>query len=86
MGSYNNDQIQFIRAARKILGPDYLETVKEAKRVKDEMLKGNDNPSARDSGLAIAAANRVISAAAKAKGVYSIPLYIKKITESGRKL
>ena len=82
MKSYEQDQKQFIRALKEILGDGYWLAVVEARKAKEEVLKGINDPSARDLNAATAAGNRVMARAAKLAGVQSVPQYIKDQKEA----
>jgi hypothetical protein len=82
MKSYEQDQKQFIRALKEILGDGYWLAVVEARKAKEEVLKGINEPSPRDLNAATAAGNRVMARAAKLAGVLSVPQYIKDQKEA----
>lgn len=84
MKSYEQDQKEFIRALKQILGSDYQNALVEAKNAKTAALAGIKEPTAKQLGFAIAEANRAMTRAAKSHGVESVPQYIKDQKEQAK--
>jgi len=84
MKSYEQDQKQFIRALKEILGDSYWSVVNDARKAKAAMLDGVRNPTPRQINLATAAGNRVMAKAAKQVGVPSVTQYIKDQKEAAK--
>ena len=82
--SYEQDQKEFIRALKEILGSDYQNALVAAKAAKAAALKGIKNPTPKQLGFATAEANRAMARAAKACGVDSVPQYIKDQKEAAK--
>lgn len=82
--SYEQDQKEFIRALKEILGSDYQPALVDAKAAKAEALKGIATPTPKQIGFATAEANRAMARAAKAHGVDSVPQYIKDQKEAAK--
>ena len=84
MKSYDQDQKEFIRALKQILGSDYQSALTDAKAAKAAALEGIANPTPKQIGFATAEANRAMARAAKAHGVDSVPQYIKDQKEAAK--
>ncbi|MBH0034596.1 hypothetical protein I6F43_07865 [Pseudoalteromonas sp. NZS71_1] len=84
MKSYEQDQKQFIRALKEILGVHYQAALADAKQAKFAALDGIKKPTPKQLGFATAEANRAMARAAKACGVDSVPQHIKDKKEQGR--
>eukprot|EP00487_Bulimina_marginata_P012555 TRINITY_DN8919_c0_g1_i1.p1 TRINITY_DN8919_c0_g1~~TRINITY_DN8919_c0_g1_i1.p1 ORF type:complete len:114 (+),score=21.76 TRINITY_DN8919_c0_g1_i1:278-619(+) len=84
MKSYEQDQKEFIRALKQILGSDYQNALVEAKNAKAAALAGIKEPTAKQLGFATAEANRAMTRAAKSHGVESVPQYIKDQKEQAK--
>ncbi|WP_417623065.1 hypothetical protein [Parasphingorhabdus sp.] len=84
MKSYEQDQKQFIRALKEILGDSYWSVVNDARKAKAAMLDGVRNPTPRQINLATAAGNRVMAEAAKQVGVPSVAQYVKDQKEAAK--
>ncbi|WP_417669428.1 hypothetical protein [Pseudoalteromonas tetraodonis] len=84
MKSYEQDQKEFIRALKQILGSDYQAALVDAKAAKAAALEGISNPTPKQIGFATAEANRAMAKAAKAHGVDSVPQYIKDQKEAAK--
>ncbi len=84
MKSYEQDQKEFIRALKQILGSNYQNALVDAKAAKAAALVGIKEPTAKQLGFAIAEANRAMTRAAKSHGVESVPQYIKDQKEQAK--
>lgn len=84
MKSYEQDQKEFIRALKEILGVHYQSALADAKQAKLAALQGIKSPTPKQLGFATAEANRAMARAAKACGVDSVPQYIKDKKEQGK--
>lgn len=84
MKSYEQDQKEFIRALKQILGSDYQNALVDAKAAKSSALKGITTPTPKQIGFATAEANRAMARHAKAHGVDSVPQYIKDQKEQAK--
>ena len=84
MKSYEQDQKEFIRALKEILGSDYQNALTDAKQAKAAALDGIKNPTPKQIGFATAEANRAMARHAKAQGVDSVPQYIKDQKEQAK--
>ena len=84
MKSYEQDQKEFIRALKQILGSDYQNALTDAKQAKAAALDGIKNPTPKQIGFATAEANRAMARHAKAQGVDSVPQYIKDQKEAAK--
>lgn len=84
MKSYEQDQKEFIRALKEILGVHYQAALADAKQAKFAALDGIKKPTPKQLGFATAEANRAMARAAKACGVDSVPQHIKDKKEQGR--
>lgn len=84
MKSYEQDQKEFIRALKQILGSDYQNALIDAKAAKAAALEGISNPTPKQIGFATAEANRAMARHAKARGVDSVPQYIKDQKEAAK--
>ncbi|MAD75650.1 MAG: hypothetical protein CML20_12830 [Rheinheimera sp.] len=84
MKSYEQDQKEFIRALKQILGSDYQAALVDAKAAKAAALDGISNPTPKQIGFATAEANRAMARAAKAHGVDSVPQYSKDQKEAAK--
>lgn len=84
MKSYDQDQKEFIRALKQILGSDYQAALVDAKAAKSAALEGIANPTPKQIGFATAEANRTMARHAKAYGVDSVPQYIKDQKEQAK--
>ena len=84
MKSYEQDQKEFIRALKQILGSDYQSALSDAKAAKAAALVGIKEPTAKQLGFAIAEANRAMTRAVKSHGVESVPQYIKDQKEQAK--
>ncbi|MGY8835107.1 MAG: hypothetical protein ACKVH6_00140 [Enterobacterales bacterium] len=84
MKSYEQDQKEFIRALKEILGVHYQAALADAKQAKAAALEGIKKPTPKQLGFATAEANRAMARAAKACGVDRVPQHIKDKKEQGR--
>lgn len=84
MKSYEQDQKEFIRALKQILGSDYQNALVAAKAAKAAALKGIKTPTPKQMGFATAEANRAMARAAKEYGIDSVPQYIKDQKEAAK--
>jgi len=82
--SYEQDQKEFIRALKQILGSNYQNALIDAKAAKAAALEGISNPTPKQIGFATAEANRAMARHAKAHGVDSVPQYIKDQKEAAK--
>ncbi|TVU79876.1 hypothetical protein FQP85_22040 [Pseudoalteromonas neustonica] len=82
--SYEQDQKEFIRALKEILGSDYQAALLDAKAAKSAALEGISNPSPKQTWFAVAEGNRAMARHAKAHGVDSVPQYIKDQKEAAK--
>tara|TARA_R100001377_G_scaffold13463_1_gene6799 strand:+ start:965 stop:1396 length:432 start_codon:yes stop_codon:yes gene_type:complete len=82
--SYEQDQKEFIRALKEILGSDYQNALVAAKAAKAAALKGIKTPTPKQMGFATAEANRAMARAAKEHGIDSVPQYIKDQKEAAK--
>ncbi|MCP4588369.1 hypothetical protein [Pseudoalteromonas sp.] len=82
--SYEQDQKEFIRALKVILGAHYQAALADAQQAKAAALDGIKNPAPKQLGFATAEANRAMAKAAKACGVDSVPQYIKDQKEAAK--